>query len=309
MIAIGILCAATNPPNWAYDVTQQSTEPLGPNRWARTSSPPLRTQEHCRFRRQRARGRRRHPRLPQPHQGRVPGQALPGQSQAPQRAGSSGLREGGRHRPAGRPRRDRDAAQATIDVIRQCGEADVRAAVVLSAGFRETGEAGVRLERQLKETAAHYNLRLIGPNCLGMMRPRVGIDATFLDTPRSRVGSRWCRSRGRCARPSSTGPGRATSASRRSCPWATPPTSTSATSSTTSRWTADRCDPAVHRGYPEQPGVHERPAGRRAHEARDRAQGRPPRVRLQGSCHPHRCPDRLGRRVRRPPSAAPAWCA
>jgi len=74
-------------------------------------------------------------------------------------------------------------AQATIDVIRQCGEADVRAAVVLSAGFRETGEAGVRLERQLKETAAHYNLRLIGPNCLGMMRPRVGIDATFLDTP------------------------------------------------------------------------------------------------------------------------------
>ncbi|MBP2649090.1 MAG: acetyl-CoA synthetase, partial [Gemmatimonadetes bacterium] len=74
-------------------------------------------------------------------------------------------------------------AQATIEVIRQCGEADVRAAVVLSAGFRETGEGGVRLERQLKETAAHYNLRLIGPNCLGMMRPRVGIDATFLDTP------------------------------------------------------------------------------------------------------------------------------
>jgi acetyltransferase len=74
-------------------------------------------------------------------------------------------------------------AQAAIDVIRQCGEADVRAAVVLSAGFRETGEPGTRLERQLRETASHYNLRLIGPNCLGIMRPRVGIDATFLDTP------------------------------------------------------------------------------------------------------------------------------
>ncbi|MCU0252759.1 MAG: CoA-binding protein, partial [Vicinamibacterales bacterium] len=74
-------------------------------------------------------------------------------------------------------------AQAAIEVIRQCGEADVRAAVVLSAGFREVGEAGVRLERQLRETASHYNVRLIGPNCLGIMRPRVGIDATFLDTP------------------------------------------------------------------------------------------------------------------------------
>ena len=78
-------------------------------------------------------------------------------------------------------------AQAAIDVIRQCGEADVRAAVVLSAGFRETGEPGTRLERQLRETASHYNLRLIGPNCLGIMRPRVGIDATFLDTP-AKVG-------------------------------------------------------------------------------------------------------------------------
>lgn len=68
------------------------------------------------------------------------------------------------------------------DIIRQCGERGVKVALVLSAGFCETGPEGRRLERELKDTAAHYGIRLVGPNCLGFIRPGSGIDATFLDS-------------------------------------------------------------------------------------------------------------------------------
>ncbi len=79
-------------------------------------------------------------------------------------------------------------AKNSVSIIRQCGEHGVSAAVVLSAGFRETGPAGARLEQNLLETAQHYNIRLVGPNCLGLMRPSVGLDATFLDTPAPQGG-------------------------------------------------------------------------------------------------------------------------
>ncbi|MGD8310324.1 MAG: CoA-binding protein, partial [Chromatiales bacterium] len=68
-------------------------------------------------------------------------------------------------------------------ILRQCGEHGVRVAVIVSAGFRDGGEAGARLEQQLVETAAQYGLRLIGPNCPGFMRPATGLDASSLDTP------------------------------------------------------------------------------------------------------------------------------
>ncbi|MCW8848170.1 MAG: bifunctional acetate--CoA ligase family protein/GNAT family N-acetyltransferase [Sedimenticola sp.] len=74
-------------------------------------------------------------------------------------------------------------AKTVPGIIRQCGEQGVRAAVILTAGFRETGPAGARIEQSILETARHYNLRLVGPNCLGIMRPSVGLDATFLETP------------------------------------------------------------------------------------------------------------------------------
>ncbi len=70
-----------------------------------------------------------------------------------------------------------------VEILRQCGEKGVAAAVVLSAGFRETGATGNRLEQSLADTARHYGIRLMGPNCLGLMRPGIGLDATFLDTP------------------------------------------------------------------------------------------------------------------------------
>src|SRR5207248_6712899 len=54
-------------------------------------------------------------------------------------------------------------------IIRECAEAGVRGAIVISAGFRETGAAGVALEHELFETARRANMRIIGPNCLGVM--------------------------------------------------------------------------------------------------------------------------------------------
>jgi acetyltransferase len=67
-------------------------------------------------------------------------------------------------------------APALID---ECGRAGVRAAVVISAGFGETGAAGAALERAMLEQARQHKLRLLGPNCLGIMRPASGLNATF----------------------------------------------------------------------------------------------------------------------------------
>jgi acetyltransferase len=64
-------------------------------------------------------------------------------------------------------------------VIEQCGAAGVRAAVVVSAGFSETGAEGAPLERALLENARRHRLRVLGPNCLGIMRPGIGLNATF----------------------------------------------------------------------------------------------------------------------------------
>ena len=65
------------------------------------------------------------------------------------------------------------------DVIEQCGRAGVRAAVVITAGFSEAGREGAKLERAMLENARRHRLRLVGPNCLGLMRPALGLNATF----------------------------------------------------------------------------------------------------------------------------------
>jgi len=73
-------------------------------------------------------------------------------------------------------------AKVAVKTLAACGEKGVNAAIVISSGFREVGPAGARQEQLLLETAQHYNIRLVGPNCLGMIRPSAGIDTTFLDT-------------------------------------------------------------------------------------------------------------------------------
>lgn len=69
--------------------------------------------------------------------------------------------------------------QSVPQLIADCGSAGVRAAVVITAGFSETGAEGARLERDLLEHARRHRVRLIGPNCLGIMRPALGLNATF----------------------------------------------------------------------------------------------------------------------------------
>jgi len=65
------------------------------------------------------------------------------------------------------------------DIIRQCGEIGVKGAVVISAGFKEIGPEGLKLENEVLKEARKAGIRLIGPNCLGVMSPLTGLNATF----------------------------------------------------------------------------------------------------------------------------------
>jgi acetyltransferase len=73
-------------------------------------------------------------------------------------------------------------ASSVPEIIRQCIEAGVKGAIVVSAGFKEIGEAGIALEQDILDQIRHSSLRLIGPNCLGVMNPRLGLNATFSGT-------------------------------------------------------------------------------------------------------------------------------
>ncbi|MHC4283164.1 MAG: acetate--CoA ligase family protein, partial [Planctomycetota bacterium] len=66
-------------------------------------------------------------------------------------------------------------------VLEEAGQKQVKGAIVISAGFKEVGERGAERERQLKETAAKYDIRVIGPNCLGVINnnEKVRLNASF----------------------------------------------------------------------------------------------------------------------------------
>ncbi|WP_460204986.1 bifunctional acetate--CoA ligase family protein/GNAT family N-acetyltransferase [Scytonema sp. NUACC21] len=64
-------------------------------------------------------------------------------------------------------------------IISDCVDVGVKGAIILSAGFKETGAAGVELEKQVLEQVRRGKMRLIGPNCLGVMNPVTGLNATF----------------------------------------------------------------------------------------------------------------------------------
>jgi acetyltransferase len=102
-------------------------------------------------------------------------------------------------------------APSVPGVIGECIDAGVRAAVVISAGFKERGAEGLELERKIQEQVRRgqqsgANLRVIGPNCLGIMNP---LAATW---PSSARAARW-------RPPSWTGASRSASAS---APWFPP---------------------------------------------------------------------------------------
>ena len=64
-------------------------------------------------------------------------------------------------------------------IIGECVDAGVKSAVVISAGFRERGPEGAKLEEEIQHHLRRGALRLIGPNCMGFMNPTIGLNATF----------------------------------------------------------------------------------------------------------------------------------
>lgn len=72
-------------------------------------------------------------------------------------------------------------AQLVTKVTYECGRKGVRAVIVISDGFRERGTEGAERERELRDTALGYGMRLVGPNCMGVINtdPAVNLNATF----------------------------------------------------------------------------------------------------------------------------------
>jgi acetyltransferase len=67
-------------------------------------------------------------------------------------------------------------------IIKEAVDLGIKSAIIISAGFKETGPEGVELERQILEHARRGGMRIIGPNCLGVMSPTSGLNATFATT-------------------------------------------------------------------------------------------------------------------------------
>ena len=53
--------------------------------------------------------------------------------------------------------------------MKDCVAASVKGAIIISAGFKETGEEGAKLEKEIMDIARDGNIRVVGPNCLGVM--------------------------------------------------------------------------------------------------------------------------------------------
>ena len=64
-------------------------------------------------------------------------------------------------------------------IVEECGKHGIKAMIILSAGFREVGGPGRALERKVVDLARSYGIRFLGPNCLGLIRPSIGLNATF----------------------------------------------------------------------------------------------------------------------------------
>ncbi|MBO5345230.1 MAG: CoA-binding protein, partial [Clostridia bacterium] len=70
-------------------------------------------------------------------------------------------------------------AKVVPSVCIECGEAGVKGLIIITAGFAEAGEEGLKMCAQIQETCQKYNMRMIGPNCLGIINPTDGVNASF----------------------------------------------------------------------------------------------------------------------------------
>jgi len=71
-------------------------------------------------------------------------------------------------------------AKSVPAVVDECGRSGVDGIVIISSGFREIGEEGARLEEEIKKLQKKYGFRVLGPNCLGFIRPHEAVNTTFL---------------------------------------------------------------------------------------------------------------------------------
>jgi acetyltransferase len=70
-------------------------------------------------------------------------------------------------------------ATAVCDVVEQCGIRGIRGILIISAGFKEIGAEGVAREKRLLDLKKQYDLRIVGPNCVGFIMPYLNLNATF----------------------------------------------------------------------------------------------------------------------------------
>ncbi len=70
-------------------------------------------------------------------------------------------------------------AKSVSQIISECADRGIPSAIIISAGFKEMGEPGIKMEEEILVHARRGGMRIIGPNCLGVMRPSKGLNATF----------------------------------------------------------------------------------------------------------------------------------
>ncbi len=74
-------------------------------------------------------------------------------------------------------------AAAAPQALREVGQRGIKAAILTSGGFKETGAEGAALETEVRQACAEYGIRLIGPNCIGLLDTHLPLDTTFLPQP------------------------------------------------------------------------------------------------------------------------------
>ncbi|MEM2351508.1 MAG: GNAT family N-acetyltransferase [Thermoproteota archaeon] len=70
-------------------------------------------------------------------------------------------------------------AHVVPELVEECGETGVTGVIIVSSGFRETGLSGRALEEEIRRIKSRFGLRIIGPNCLGILHPSIKLNATF----------------------------------------------------------------------------------------------------------------------------------
>ncbi len=71
-------------------------------------------------------------------------------------------------------------AKTVPAIVEECGEIGVKGLIIISAGFKEVGPEGKALEQKILDLKEKYSLRIVGPNCLGIIHPSINLNATFI---------------------------------------------------------------------------------------------------------------------------------